>query len=98
MFRNMRGMALLFLNRFEEAEAVLTKLLQEDQTDMHALSHLTLLYFYTNRRDLYLKFLRHLEVVEPLDEDDRLKVGLVLNFLKQYKEAYQLLYPLYKKK
>ncbi|OFS62860.1 hypothetical protein [Nosocomiicoccus sp. HMSC09A07] len=97
-FRNLRGMALLFLNRFEEAEAILTELLKEDQTDMHALSHLTLLYFYTNRHDLYVKFLRHLEVVEPLDEDDRLKVGLVLNFLKKHKEAYQLLYPLYKKK
>ena len=80
-------MALLFLNRFEEAEAILTELLKEDQTDMHALSHLTLLYFYTNRHDLYVKFLRHLEVVEPLDEDDRLKVGLVLNFLKKHKDC-----------
>src|SRR5699024_9552776 len=46
----------------------------------------------------YSRFLRKLEVVEPLDEDARLKVGLVLNFLNKSEMSYKLLYPLYKKK
>lgn len=97
-YRNQKAMALLFLNKFEEAQVILETLLEEDQTDMNALSHLTLLYFYTGNMEEYSRFLRKLEVVEPLDEDARLKVGLVLNFLNKSEMSYKLLYPLYKKK
>ncbi|CAD2071576.1 tetratricopeptide repeat protein [Phocicoccus pinnipedialis] len=97
-YRNQKAMALLFLNKFEEAQVILETLLEEDQTDMTALSHLTLLYFYTGNMEQYTRFLRKLEVVEPLDEDARLKVGLVLNFLNKSEMSYKLLYPLYKKK
>lgn len=97
-YRNQKAMALLFLNKFDEAQAILEQLLEEDQTDMNALSHLTLLYFYTGNMEKYVRFLRKLEVVEPLDEDARLKVGLVLNFLNKSEMSYKLLYPLYKKR
>lgn len=64
---------------------------------MHALSHMTLLHYHTERFDKYDAYLKKLEVVEPLDDDARFKVGLVLNFLQKYEHSYKLLFPLYKK-
>lgn len=96
-FRNQKAMAALFLNRYEEAHELLEQLLKEDRTDMHALSHMTLLYYHTGEEEKYRTFLKKLEVVQPLDDDDRFKVGLVLNFLQQYERSYELLFPLYKK-
>ena len=96
-FRNMKAMGSLFLNRYEEAHALLERLLKEDWTDMHALSHMTLLYYHTGETGKYHDFLKKMEVVQPLDDDARFKVGLVLNFLKKYERSYELLYPLYKK-
>ncbi|TVT26783.1 hypothetical protein FO441_12305 [Salinicoccus cyprini] len=95
-FRNQKAMAALFLNRFEEAHELLEQLLKEDRTDMHALSHMTLLYYHTGEEEKYRAFLKKLEVVQPLDDDARFKVGLVLNFLQQHARSYELLYPLYK--
>lgn len=96
-FRNLKAMAYLFLNKFDEAKALLEQLLEDDQTDMHALSHMTLLHYHTNEIEKYESYLKKLEVVEPLDDDARFKVGLVLNFLQKYEHAYRLLFPLYKK-
>ncbi|WP_020007071.1 tetratricopeptide repeat protein, partial [Salinicoccus albus] len=96
-FRNLKAMALLFLNKYEEAHVLLEQLLKEDQTDMHALSHMTLLYYHTAEEEKYHASLKKMEVVQPLDDDARFKVGLVLNFLKKYERSYELLYPLYKK-
>ncbi|WP_411843516.1 tetratricopeptide repeat protein [Salinicoccus sp. HZC-1] len=96
-FRNLKAMASLFLNRYEEAHTLLEQLLKEDQTDMHALSHMTLLYYHTGEQEKYSAFLKKMEVVQPLDDDARFKVGLVLNFLKKYERSYELLFPLYKK-
>ena len=96
-FRNLKAMAYLFLNRFDEAEVLLEKLLEDDQTDMHALSHMTLLHYHNDKIDEYEAYLKKLEVVEPLDDDARFKVGLVLNFLQKYEHAYKLLFPLYKR-
>ncbi|SOC44341.1 tetratricopeptide repeat protein [Salinicoccus kekensis] len=95
-FRNLKAMAYLFLNQFDEAYELLRQLHMEDKTDMHALSHLTLLYYHTGREAEFEANLKKMEVVEPLDDDSRFKVGLVLNFLKQYSRSYELLYPLYK--
>lgn len=95
-FRNLKAMAYLFLNKFDEAYEILETLLKENKTDMHALSHLTLLYYHTGQEKEYESYLKKLEVVEPLDDDSRFKVGLVLNFLKQYNRSYELLLPLYK--
>ena len=97
-FRNLKAMAYLFLNKFDEARALLEELLEDDQTDMHALSHMTLLHYHTNDDAKYESYLKKLEVVEPLDDDSRFKVGLVLNFLQKYEQSYKLLLPLYKKK
>lgn len=96
-FRNLKAMGLLFMNRFDEAHSILEQLLEEDKTDMHALSHMTLLYYHTDAREQYEKALQKLEVVQPLNDDDQFKIGLVLNFLKKYERSYELLYPLYKK-
>lgn len=96
-FRNLKAMAYLFLNKFDEARALLEQLLEDDQTDMHALSHMTLLHYHTDEIEKYESYLKKLEVVEPLDDDARFKVGLVLNFLQKYEHAYRLLFPLYKK-
>src|SRR5699024_1530706 len=96
-FRNMKAMGSLFLHRYEEAHALLEQLLKEDWTDMHALSHMMLLYYHTGETGKYHDFLKKMEVVQPLDDDARFKVGLVLNFLKKYERSYELLYPLYKK-
>lgn len=95
-FRNLKAMAYLFLNQFEEARTLLEQLLKDNRTDMHALSHMTLLYYHTGDDEKYLKYLKKLEVVQPLDDDDRFKVGLVLSFLRKYERAYELLMPLYK--
>lgn len=96
-FRNLKAMAFLFLNKYEEAHELLEQLLKEDQTDMHALSHMTLLYYHTGEQQKYRDYLKKMEVVQPLDDDARFKVGLVLNFLKKYERSYELLFPLYKK-
>ncbi|GAA3733792.1 tetratricopeptide repeat protein [Salinicoccus jeotgali] len=96
-FRNQKAMALLFLNRYDEAHELLEQLFLEDRTDMHALSHMTLLYYHTGEEDKFNEFLKKLEVVQPLDDDARFKVGLVLNFLQKYERSYELLYPLFKK-
>ncbi|CDZ99078.1 hypothetical protein BN1048_00197 [Jeotgalicoccus saudimassiliensis] len=96
-FRNLKAMAYLFLNKFEDAQVLLEQLLEDDQTDMHALSHMTLLHYHTEQFDKYEAYLKKLEVVEPLDDDARFKVGLVLNFLQKYEHSYKLLFPLYKK-
>ena len=96
-FRNLKAMALLFLNRYEEAHVLLERLLKEDKTDMHALSHMTLLYYHTDEKAQYEMSLSKLEVVQPMNDDDKFKIGLVLNFLKKYERSFELLYPLYKK-
>lgn len=96
-FRNLKAMAYLFLNKFDEAQAILEQLLEDDQTDMHALSHMTLLHYHTDQIEKYEAYLKKLEIVEPLDDDARFKVGLVLNFLQKYEHSYKLLFPLYKK-
>jgi tetratricopeptide (TPR) repeat protein len=95
-FRNLKAMAYLFLNKFEEAREILETLLRDNRTDMHALSHMTLLYYHTGEEEKFQKYLKKLEVVQPLDDDDRFKVGLVLSFLRKYDRAYELLMPLYK--
>ncbi|MFD2830244.1 tetratricopeptide repeat protein [Corticicoccus populi] len=95
-FRNLKAMAYLFLNQFDEAGELLEQLLKENKTDMHALSHMTLLYYHTGEEEKYQRYLKKLEVVQPLDDDDRFKVGLVLSFLRKYDRAYELLMPLYK--
>lgn len=95
-FRNLKAMGYLFQNRYTDAHELLEQLLADNQTDMHALSHMTLLYYHTNDDRKYRTYLKKLEVVQPLDDDDRFKVGLVLNFLRKYERSYELLYPLYK--
>ena len=45
----------------------------------------------------YQKYLKILNKVVPLNDDETFKLGIVLSYLKQYRASQNLLYPLYKK-
>ena len=45
----------------------------------------------------YHKYIKILNKVMPMNEDESFKLGIVLSYLKQYKASQQLLLPLYKK-
>ena len=74
------------------------ELLSEDNSDVHALCHYTLLLLYnTNEMDKYKRYLKILNKVVPMNDDESFKLGIVLSYLKQYQASQNLLYPLYKK-
>lgn len=57
-----------------------------------------LCYFITLRKnEQYQKYLKILNKVVPMNDDESFKLGIVLSYLKQYRASQQLLYPLYKK-
>ena len=72
-------------------------MLAEDNSDVHALCHYTLLLYNTNETEKYHKYIKILNKVMPMNEDESFKLGIVLSYLKQYKASQQLLLPLYKK-
>ena len=69
----------------------------EDNSDVHALCHYTLLLYNTNETEKYHKYIKILNKVMPMNEDESFKLGIVLSYLKQYKASQQLLLPLYKR-
>jgi len=71
--------------------------LAEDNSDVHALCHYTLLLYNTNEKDKYHKYLKILSKVVPMNDDESFKLGIVLSYLKQYDASQQILLPLYKK-
>lgn len=95
--RNLKAMSYLFVNRYNEAAELLEQLLTEDETDIHALCHYTLLLYNTNDAR-YLKYLSLLNKLHPIDEDETFKLGIVLSFLEQYESSQKLLLPIYKKR
>lgn len=96
--RNLKAMAYLFMSKYQEAEALLDQLLAEDETDIHALCHYTLLLYNTHQHEKFNHYLQRLNKLHPINEDESFKLGIVLSFLKQYETSQQLLLPLYKKK
>ncbi|GGB00170.1 hypothetical protein GCM10007190_05280 [Macrococcus hajekii] len=96
--RNLKAMAYLFDSRYNEAEAILEQLLNEDETDIHALCHYTLLLYNTQQHNKYAHYLQRLNKLHPINEDESFKLGIVLSFLKQYEASQQLLLPIYKKR
>ncbi|MCU7556320.1 tetratricopeptide repeat protein [Macrococcus capreoli] len=95
--RNLKAMTLLFIGEYKESSAILEQLLAEDATDIHALCHYTLLLYNTNQTEQYEQYLKRLEKIVPLNDDEKFKLGIVLSFLNKFEESHELLFPLYKK-
>ncbi|TDM12593.1 hypothetical protein [Macrococcus lamae] len=96
--RNLKAMAYLFMSRYPEAKALLEQLLEENETDIHALCHYTLLLYNTHQHVEYQYYLQRLNKLHPINEDESFKLGIVLCYLKQYAASQALLLPIYKKK
>ncbi|RXK18051.1 lipopolysaccharide assembly protein LapB [Macrococcus sp. DPC7161] len=95
--RNLKAMALLFLSRYDQASKMLVQLLEEREYDINALCHYTLLLYNTHQTERYDQFLKKLTKLTPMNDDERLKLGIVLSYLSEYESSKDLLYPLYKK-
>ena len=90
-------MCYLYLSEYETAKEMFEALLSEDNSDVHALCHYTLLLYNTNEMEKYKRYLKILNKVVPMNDDESFKLGIVLSYLKQYQASQNLLYPLYKK-
>ena len=97
VIRNLLAMCYLYLSEYETAKEMFEELLSEDNSDVHALCHYTLLLYNTNEMDKYKRYLKILNKVVPMNDDESFKLGIVLSYLKQYQASQNLLYPLYKK-
>ena len=94
--RNLLAMSYLYLGDYDQARTMLKQLLKENQTDVHALCHYTLL-LYNTKDKAYPNYLQLLSKVVPMNEDETFKLGIVLSYLKKYEASQKLLFPLYKK-
>ena len=97
VIRNLLAMCYLYLGEYDSAKAMFEELLKEDNSDVHALCHYTLLLYNTNEKDKYKRYLNILSKVVPMNDDESFKLGIVLSYLKQYHASQKLLLPLYKK-
>uniref|UniRef100_UPI0015D8DB00 tetratricopeptide repeat protein n=1 Tax=Staphylococcus haemolyticus TaxID=1283 RepID=UPI0015D8DB00 len=97
VIRNLLAMCYLYLSEYDIAKDMFEALLSEDNSDVHALCHYTLLLYNTNEKDKYHKYLKILSKVMPMNDDESFKLGIVLSYLKQYEASQQILLPLYKK-
>lgn len=95
--RNLLAMCYLYLNEYDTAKVMFERLLNEDNTDVHALCHYTLLLYNTNEQEKYQRYLNILSKVVPMNDDESFKLGIVLCYLKQYEASQKLLQPLYRK-
>ncbi|ATH60797.1 MULTISPECIES: tetratricopeptide repeat protein [Staphylococcus] len=95
--RNLLAMCYLYLNEYDTAKVMFERLLNEDNTDVHALCHYTLLLYNTNDKEKYQRYLNILSKVIPMNDDESFKLGIVLCYLKQYEASQNLLQPLYRK-
>ncbi|MGN5883568.1 tetratricopeptide repeat protein [Staphylococcus simulans] len=94
--RNLLAMIYLYLDNYDSAREMLKQLLKENQTDVHALCHYTLL-LYNTKDEAYPTYLESLSKVVPMNDDESFKLGIVLSYLKKYQASQKLLYPLYRK-
>ena len=97
VIKNLLAMCYLYLSKYDIAKDMFEELLNEDNSDVHALCHYTLLLYNTNERDKYKRYLNILSKVVPMNDDESFKLGIVLSYLKQYHASQKLLLPLYKK-
>ena len=94
---NLKAMALLYNSKYEEAEALLQTILDEDPSDIYALCHMTLLLYNTEQMDRFNHYLKQLSKLHPINDEESFKLGVVLSYLGKHKSSNQLLVPLLKK-
>lgn len=63
-------MCYLYLGEYDTAKALYEALLQEDSTDIYALCHYTLLLYNTKENEQYQKYLKILNKVVPMNDDE----------------------------
>ncbi|ALN75860.1 MULTISPECIES: tetratricopeptide repeat protein [Staphylococcus] len=97
VMRNLLAMCYLYLNENKEAKAMFETLLEEDASDVHALCHYTLLLYNMNETKQYAHYIKVLNKIIPMNDDQSFKLGTVLSYLKQYEASQQLLLPLHRK-
>ncbi|HLR20120.1 MAG TPA: tetratricopeptide repeat protein [Staphylococcus sp.] len=95
--RNLLAMCYLYMNEYDTAREMFERLLSEDNSDVHALCHYTLLLYNTNDSEKYHRYLKILSKVMPMNDDESFKLGIVLCYLKQYEASQKILHPLYRK-
>lgn len=95
--RNLLAMCYLYLNEYDTAKEMFERLLSEDNSDVHALCHYTLLLYNTNDKEKYQRYLNILGKVMPMNDDESFKLGIVLCYLRQYEASQKILHPLYRK-
>ncbi|UWF56328.1 tetratricopeptide repeat protein [Staphylococcus hyicus] len=95
--RNLLAMCYLYLNENEKAKAMFETLLEEDDSDVHALCHYTLLLYNMNETKQFTHYIKVLNKIIPMNDEQSFKLGIVLSYLKQYEASQQLLLPLHRK-
>ena len=80
--RNLLAMCYLYMNEYDIAKEMFERLLSEDNTDVHALCHYTLLLYNTNDKEKYQRYLKILNKVMPMNDDESFKLGIVLCYLE----------------
>ncbi|UXR70007.1 tetratricopeptide repeat protein [Staphylococcus sp. IVB6246] len=95
--RNLLAMCYLYLNENQAAKEMYERLLKEDSSDVYALCHYTLLLHNMNEQLLFQHYLKRLNKIMPMNDDETFKLGIVLSYLKQYEASQQLLLPLHRK-
>ncbi|MGP0580466.1 tetratricopeptide repeat protein, partial [Paenibacillus peoriae] len=58
VIRNLLAMCYLYLSEYEIAKELFETLLAEDNSDVHALCHYTLLLYNTNETEKYHKYIK----------------------------------------
>lgn len=97
LIRNLLAMCYLYLNENTIAKEMFERLLKEDASDVHALCHYTLLLYNMNEQTLFNHYLKLLNKVVPINDEESFKLGIVLSYLKQYQASQYLLLPLHRR-
>ena len=97
IIKNLLAMCYLYLNENQLAKEMFESLLEEDPSDVHALCHYTLLLYNMNEHKKYEHYVKVLNKIVPMNDDQSFKLGIVLSYLKQYDASQQLLLPLHRK-
>ncbi|WP_233709583.1 tetratricopeptide repeat protein [Mammaliicoccus vitulinus] len=94
---NLKAMSMLYNNQYEEAEALLQTILEDNPSDIYALCHMTLLLYNTEQMERFKLYLDQLSKLHPINDEESFKLGVVLSYLGKHKPSNQLLVPLLKK-
>ncbi|MDT1038841.1 tetratricopeptide repeat protein [Staphylococcus pseudintermedius] len=97
IIRNLLAMCYLYLNENKIAQEMFERLLKEDPSDVHALCHYTLLLYNMNQQTRFQNYVKILNKIRPMNDEESFKLGIVLSYLKQYPASQQLLVPLHRK-